>query len=66
MKLRENLSIPPFLDHLPLSAFYHLSKEIFDPPPFSQFWETPTPPFIKGGGGPSYGMNVTILSFSFL
>ena len=49
MKLRENLSTPPFLDQPPLSAFYPLSTEIFETPPFSQFWESPTPPFRKGG-----------------
>ena len=54
MKLRENLSTPPFLDQPPLSAFYPLSTEIFETPPFSQFWETPTPPLGRGGG-PSYG-----------
>ena len=49
MKLRENLSTPPFLDQPPLSAFYPLSTEIFNPPPFSQFWETPTPPLGRRG-----------------
>ena len=44
MKLRENLSTPPFLDQpSPLSAFYPLSTDIFEPTPFSQFWETLTP-----------------------
>ena len=33
MKLRENVSTPPFLDQPPLPAFYPLSTEIFETPP---------------------------------
>ena len=49
MKLRENLSTPPFLDQPPLSAFNPLSTEIFDPPPFQSILGNSNPPFRKGG-----------------
>ena len=44
----ENLLTPPFLDQPSLSAFYALSIEIFETSPFSQFWESPTPPLGRG------------------
>ena len=50
MKLRENLSTLPFLDQPPLSAFYPLSTEIFEPPLPVNFGKLQPPPFIKGGG----------------
>ena len=49
MKLRKNLSTPPFLDQPPLSAFYPLSTEIFETPPFQSILGNSNPPFIKGG-----------------
>ena len=36
---------PPFLDQAPLSAFYSLSTEIFEPPPLSVNFGKPQSPF---------------------
>ena len=49
MKLRDNLSTPPFLDQPPLSAFYPLSTEIFEPPLSVNFGKLPPPPLGRGG-----------------
>ena len=36
---------PPFLSSPPFL------REIFHPPPYSDFWNSPSPPLTKGGGG---------------
>ena len=69
MKLRENLSTPPFLDQPPpFQLSTPFLQKFSKPPPFSQFWETPTPPL--GRGGPSYvelkRLNITECIFSWI
>ena len=48
MKLRENLSTPPFLDQPPFQLSTPFLQKFSIPSPFSQFWETPTPPLGRG------------------
>ena len=49
MKLRENLSNLPFLDQPPpFQLSTPFLQKFWNPPPFSQFWETPSP--LQEGG----------------
>ena len=53
MKLRENLSTPPFLDQPPPFSFLPPFYRNFLPLPLSVNFGKVQPPFRKGGG-PSY------------